>query len=83
MEYLEKCFEKLKKNNLSLRLDKCEFAQFEVEQFGLKITRNGIRPSLENVSKIKDYPRPHLYVGAILYLQSFNCSFFVTINLMK
>ena len=59
MKYLIKCFNELKKNNLSLRLDKCEFAQLEVEQFGLVISATGIKPSPQNVAKIDEYPRPN------------------------
>ena len=81
IEYLKICFEQLKKNNLSLRIDKCDFAQFEVEQFGLTITGKGIRPSLENVTKIKNYPRPNClkelkrFLGMTNYYREFIARF--------
>ena len=59
LKYLKTCFQQLRKNNLSLRLDKCEFAQEQVEQLGLVISASGISPSPSNVSKINEFPRPN------------------------
>ena len=59
LEFLKQTFQQLRTHNLSVRLDKCIFAQREVEQFGLLISESGVSPAPENVSKIKEYPRPN------------------------
>ena len=59
LEALKLTFQQLRKYNLSIRLDKCIFAQPKVEQFGLIISSKGVSPSPENVDKIKNYPRPN------------------------
>lgn len=56
---LKQTFQQFRKHNLSVRLDKCIFAQHKVEQFGLVISEEGVTPSPENVSNIKAYPRPN------------------------
>ena len=58
LSHLGKCLTELGINNLSLRLDKCDFAKPKVEQFGFVISPYGFKPSYENVKKIQDYPRP-------------------------
>ena len=59
LDYVELSFQQLRKYNLSVRLDKCVFAQSRVEQFGLVISEEGVRPSPENVTKVEAYPRPN------------------------
>ena len=59
LDALKKTFKQLRKYNLSVRLDKCIFAQHEVEQFGLIISEKGVTPSPKNVAKLKAYPRPN------------------------
>ena len=55
---LEAIFKRIRKGNLSLRLDKCEFARSRVEQFGFIVDANGLRPTSDGVAKIKQYPTP-------------------------
>ena len=42
LEALKLTFQQLRKYNLSVRLDKCIFAQHKVEQFGLVISNEGV-----------------------------------------
>ena len=46
------------KANLSLRVDKCIFASRKVTNLGFEFSVEGIKPSEENIVKIKDFPRP-------------------------
>ena len=77
LNHLEQCFIQLQKNNLSLRIDKCDFAKKEIEQFGFIISTTGISPSGENVEKLKKYPRPRCvkemkrYIGMANYYREF------------
>ena len=59
IDYLTHTFKQLRIHNLSVRLDKCIFAQEKVEQFGLLISKSGITPANDNVTKIQEYPRPN------------------------
>ena len=56
---LRQCLEQIRKQNLSLRIDKCDFAKTKVEQFGFIISSHGVSPSEENVLKLRQYPRPN------------------------
>ena len=75
------CFQQLQEANLSLRLDKCEFAKPQVLQFGLEISHDGCRPSDENIHKIKLYPKPNCmkevrrFLGMANYYREFISKF--------
>ena len=51
------CFKNLRPNNLSLRLDKCNFGKTKIEQCGFIFSEIGMSPSSENIKKIREYPR--------------------------
>ena len=77
LNHLEQCFIQLQKNNLSLRVNKCDFAKKEIEQFGFIISTTGISPSGENVEKLKKYPKPKCvkemkrFIGMANYYREF------------
>ena len=41
---LEDIFKVLSDNHMALSIDKCKFAQSEVDYLGYKVTKSGIRP---------------------------------------
>ena len=60
-EHNEKCrkvFDRLKKENLSLQPDKCEFLRREVVYLGPIIGNDGVKPNPEKVKAVRDFPRP-------------------------
>ena len=44
--------------NLSLRADKCEFGKAEMEFLGYIVNGETIRPTPDNIQKVKDFPVP-------------------------
>ena len=46
-------------HNLSLRPDKCEIAQLEIDFLGYHIGNGKIKPSKGNVQKLTDFPIPN------------------------
>ena len=58
LEQIREVFDKLHKANLSLRVDKCIFTLRIVTCLRFEFSMEGIRPSEENIVKIKDFPRP-------------------------
>lgn len=57
-ENLCKVFERLRKYNLKLNPQKCNFLNFEVTYLGHKISHLGISPDPKKYDVIKSYPRP-------------------------
>jgi hypothetical protein len=55
---LREIFSRLRKFNLKLQLDKCEFLRKEVNYLGHLITEEGCRPDPSKVEVIKNFPRP-------------------------
>jgi len=49
LDCLGKGLSRISQSNLGLRLDKCEFAKKEVEQFGLAISEKGIKPTNQGI----------------------------------
>ena len=58
LQQIREVFDKLRKANLDLRVDKCIFASRKVTNLGFEFFSEGIKPSEENIVKIKDFPRP-------------------------
>ena len=54
---IREVFDKLHKANISLRVNKCIFASRKVTNLGFEFSTEGIKPSEENIVKIKDVPR--------------------------
>ena len=57
-EKLNKHLEVLKKNNLTLNLNKCSFYTKSINYLGFKIEDHKIFPITSNVIKINSFPRP-------------------------
>lgn len=55
---LKEVFERLRKANFKLQLDKCEFLQREVKYLGHVVTSEGVKPNPDKVIAIKKYPLP-------------------------
>jgi hypothetical protein len=54
VEHLRKVFQKLKKNKLHAKFEKCEFEVTEVDFLGQKITQQGLKMDDHKVNKILD-----------------------------
>jgi len=55
---LEKVLQRLRKNNLKLQPDKCEFLHKETIYLGHIISENGISPDPSKLTAIKEFPTP-------------------------
>ena len=55
---LRELFKVLMEANISLRMDKCEFAKTEMEFLGFIINGSTVRPTPENVNKVSQFPVP-------------------------
>ena len=55
---LTKIFDRMRKYNLKLNLEKCKFFNTEVNYLGHKITDKGILPDISKYETIKNYPIP-------------------------
>ncbi|CAK9796607.1 Retrovirus-related Pol polyprotein from transposon 297 [Anthophora quadrimaculata] len=53
-----KLADRLRKANLSLQPDKCEFLRKEVAYLGHVIGRDGVKPDPRNVKAVRDFPVP-------------------------
>ena len=58
MDTLRDVFVVTKESNLSLRIDKCEFAKAQVELLGFIIDGTTVRPTPYNVKKVEQFPAP-------------------------
>ena len=58
MDTLERLLHYVDFYNLSLRCDKCEFFKPEIEFLGFIITGETVKPSPNNVRKVREFPRP-------------------------
>lgn len=50
--------QKLKENNLTINLKKCEFDKEEIDFLGFTITKDGIRPTQSKIDAIQNFRRP-------------------------
>jgi hypothetical protein len=55
---LRDVFGRIRKYNLKLQPDKCEFLRTEVSYLGHVITEDGVRPDPKKVEVIENFPRP-------------------------
>ncbi|UYV84707.1 K02A2.6-like, partial [Cordylochernes scorpioides] len=58
IELMKKIFDKLKENNIKLKLKKCSFAKQEIRYLGHIIGHNKIKPDLEKTKAINEFPQP-------------------------
>lgn len=74
---LREVFGRIRKFNLKLQPDKCEFLRKEVGYLGHIITEKGVLPDPRKVSVIENYPRPtntkqlKSYLGMASYYRKF------------
>ena len=77
IERLRLIFERLRKSNLKIQLDKCEFLRKEVGYLGHIITPDGVKPNPEKIHAIKNFPIPKTqkeiksFLGLIGYYRKF------------
>ena len=55
---LRDVFTALRKGNLKLKKNKCEFFLEELDFLGMKVTTDGIKPSQDKIDKITTFPTP-------------------------
>jgi len=55
---LKTILDRLRQYNFKIQLDKCEFLRKEVEYLGHVVTTEGIRPNLDKIKAIIDFPIP-------------------------
>ena len=69
-------FERFKKHDITLALDKCEFGQTTIDFLGYNVSTTGIRPLKKKVAAIEQIPPPKSqkellhYLGALNYFRS-------------
>ncbi|XP_017461733.1 PREDICTED: uncharacterized protein K02A2.6-like, partial [Rhagoletis zephyria] len=74
-------FQRLRHHGLQCKLDKCSFAQKQIEYVGHIIDDKGIQPSEKRVDAIKNMPRPQnvteveAFIGKVNYYNKFIDSF--------
>jgi len=55
---LRDVFKRLRKHNLKLQPDKCEFFRKDVIYLGHKISEHGVEPDARKIEVIKNFPTP-------------------------
>lgn len=76
-ERIRKVFDKLRAANLTIQLEKCQFAANEVEYLGHLITDHGVKPDPRKIEAVRNYPRPvcakdvRSYLGLSGYYRKF------------
>lgn len=56
--HLKQVFEKLRSNNIKLRMKKCSFISPSVEFLGFKIHHDSVSPNPDKVKALQEYPTP-------------------------
>jgi hypothetical protein len=78
---LRDVFRRLRKHNLKLQPDKCEFLRKEVTFLGHKVSEKGVEPDTRKVEAIENYPRPTTvkqlksFLGLVGYYRRFIAQF--------
>ncbi|MHB1799638.1 MAG: reverse transcriptase family protein [Vulcanimicrobiaceae bacterium] len=74
---VERVFERLKTNNIHLKVTKCHFATKVVRYLGYVVSRDGVEPDDQKIVAIKNYPIPkkckdvRAFVGLCNYYRRF------------
>jgi len=69
--------ERLRRTNLKLQLDKCEFLKIEVTYLGHVISKDGVKPDPKKLKAIRQFPRPKIpknikqFLGLAIYYRRF------------
>lgn len=78
---LQDIFQRLTKNILELRLDKCSFLKNKIDFLGYSVDINGITPCTDHIKSVQSYPLPknkkelHSFVGLISYFRKYISNF--------
>ena len=64
-EILIKIFKILSDNHVALSIDKCTFAQKQVDYLGYRVTSSGIKPLPRKLSALDEFPTPTSYTSAM------------------
>jgi len=57
-ERLREVFDRMRKYNLKLQPDKCEFLRKEVSYLGNVVRQTGVKPDEKRIEAVRDYPEP-------------------------
>lgn len=74
---LRKIFDRLRKTNLKVTLDKCEFLRKEVLYLGHTITKEGLMPNNDKIKAVLEFPLPQTsteiksFLGLVGYYRKF------------
>ena len=77
LAYVFKCLKKLDDDNLRINLQKCHFAESEIEWLGYKFTQTGISPLESKTAAILTIPPPTTlkrlssFIGSVHYIGKF------------
>lgn len=79
IQRLKSVFDRLRKANLKINLNKTHFLRREVAYLGHIVTPDGVKPNPHKISAILDYPipsTPKAFIGLLGYYRKFipNCS---------
>jgi hypothetical protein len=67
LQDLEEVFDRIRKANLKLSLEKCHFCFQEIKFLGYIVGKDGIKVDMEKIEKVQKFPRP----GNVSELRSF------------
>lgn len=77
IQNLKSVFNRLRKANLKIQPDKCEFLRTEVSYLGHVVTPDGVKPNPDKIHAIKNYPIPKTateikaFLGLLGYYRKF------------
>jgi len=74
VDVLREVFDRLARNKLELRMDKCEFLQARVQYLGFLVTYKGIQANDKEIEAVRDFPVPDKVHGVRNFLGL--CSYF-------
>jgi len=57
-ERLREVFSRMRRYNMKLQPDKCEFLRREISYLGHVIGETGMRPNEKGIEAVRDYPEP-------------------------
>jgi hypothetical protein len=56
--HLAECLIRVRKQNMRLKISKCNFANKQVEYLGYTVSNKGIQPGEEKIAALKNFPQP-------------------------
>jgi transposase InsO family protein len=58
LTHLRQALDRIRLYNLKLNLAKCDFAKDQIDYLGHTLSKDGVRPHLDKVKAVRDYPEP-------------------------